>query len=83
MLTYAEFTQLRDHATSLESFAPCSHKWTATRSALPAASRKMRTRGMVSEEYFSVLGVDAAIGRFFNRVGREEPRRRPLCCHQL
>ncbi len=73
----------RVHATA----RPCHHageplrrrsqKWTVRRSELPEASRKMRAHGLVSEEYFSVLGVDPAIGRFFNRADAKSPGEDP------
>ena len=77
MLTYAEFTQLRDHATTLESL--CAVQSQMDRSQVRIAGGQpedARTR-LVSEEYFSVLGVDPAIGRFFNRSDAKSPGEDP------
>jgi predicted permease len=77
MLTYAEFTQLRDHATTLDSL--CAVQSSMDRSQVRIAGGQpedARTR-RVSEEYFSVLGVDPAIGRFFNRSDAKSPGEDP------
>jgi predicted permease len=77
MLTYAEFAQLRDHATTLDSL--CAVQSQMDRSQVRIAGGQpedARTR-LVSEEYFSVLGVDPAIGRFFNRSDAKSPGEDP------
>jgi predicted permease len=77
MLTYAEFAQLRDHATTLNSL--CAVQSQMDRSQVRIAGGQpedARTR-LVSEEYFSVLGVDPAIGRFFNRSDAKGPGEDP------
>src|SRR5437899_8713534 len=65
LLTYAEFIQLRDHATSLSGM--CAVEAELNRWHMQIAGRpteEVRAR-LVSEEYFSMLGVQPAIGRFF------------------
>jgi putative ABC transport system permease protein len=67
MLTYWEFTQLRDHATSLDSLCAAQAQMSRDQIRIAGGQPEDAHTRMVSEEYFSVLGVDAAIGRFFNR----------------
>lgn len=67
MLTYWEFTQLRDHATSLDSLCVAQAQMSRDQIRIAGGQPEDAHTRMVSEEYFSVLGVDAAIGRFFNR----------------
>ncbi|MES1258055.1 MAG: ADOP family duplicated permease, partial [Acidobacteriota bacterium] len=65
LLSYPEFVQLRDHATTLSGL--CA-------SGLPLERWQVRVAGgspeeargrLVSENYFSVFGVGAAVGRVF------------------
>jgi predicted permease len=67
LISYAEFAQLRDHAKTFSGmFAAQSQldRWHIRISGGP----QEETRGrLVSEEYFSLLGVDPMIGRFFSK----------------
>ncbi len=67
LLSYAEFAQLRDHSKTFSGmFAAESQldRWHIRISGGP----QEETRGrLVSEEYFSLLGVDPMIGRFFSK----------------
>src|SRR4029077_9878011 len=67
MLTYAEFTQLRDHATTLDSLCAVQSQMDRSQVRIAGGQQEEARWRLVSEEYFSVLGVDPAIGRFFNR----------------
>jgi predicted permease len=67
MLTYWEFTQLRDHATSLDGLCVAQAQMSRDQIRIAGGQPEDAHTRLVSEEYFSVLGVDAAIGRFFNR----------------
>jgi predicted permease len=67
MLTYWEFTQLRDHATSLNGLCAAQAQMSRDQIRIASGQPEDAHTRLVSEEYFSVLGVDAAIGRFFNR----------------
>jgi predicted permease len=67
MLTYWEFTQLRDHATSLDGLCAAQAQMSRDQIRIASGQPEDAHTRLVSEEYFSVLGVDAAIGRFFNR----------------
>ena len=66
MMTYAEFAQLRDHATSFSGM--CAAQATLNRWPVRIAGggQEEARAKLVSEEYFSVLGVEPAIGRFFS-----------------
>jgi predicted permease len=68
MLTYAEFTQIRDHATTLEGLCAAQSQLNRWQARIGGGPQEEVQAKLVSEEYFSVLGVDPAIGRFFSRV---------------
>src|ERR1041384_2762176 len=63
MLTYAEFTELRDHATTLESLCAVQSEMNREHVRIAGGQQEDARTKLVSEEYFSVLGVDPAIGR--------------------
>jgi predicted permease len=67
MLTYAEFEQFRDHATSLDGLCVAQSEMSRMQIHIAGGQPEEAHARLVSEEYFSVLGVDPAIGRFFNR----------------
>jgi len=77
MLTYAEFTQLRDHATTLESLCAVQSQMDRAQVRIAGGQPEDARTKLVSEEYFSVLGVDPAIGRFFNRSDAKSPGEDP------
>jgi predicted permease len=77
MLTYAEFTQLRDHATSLDSLCAAQSQMARSQVRIAGGQQEDAQGRLVSEEYFSVLGVDPAIGRFFNRSDAKSPGEDP------
>lgn len=77
MLTYAEFTQLRDHATTLESLCAVQSQMDRAQVRIAGGQPEDAHTRLVSEEYFSVLGVDPAIGRFFNRSDAKSPGEDP------
>ncbi len=67
-LTYSEFTQIRDHATTLDGLCAAQtqlNRWQVRVSGGPQEEAQAK---LVSEEYFSVLGIEPAIGRFFSRA---------------
>jgi predicted permease len=67
LITYAEFIQLRDHSTSFSGMCAAESqldRWQVHISGGPQEDTRGR---LVSEEYFNVLGVDPAIGRFFSK----------------
>jgi predicted permease len=77
MMTYAEFAQIRDHSTTLAGLcAAQSHldrQQVRIGDGLPEDARAK----LVSEEYFSVLGVEPAIGRVFNGNDAKAPGQDP------
>ena len=77
MLTYAEFTELRDHATTLESLCAVQSEMNREHVRIAGGQQEDARTKLVSEEYFSVLGVDPAIGRFFNRSDAKGPGEDP------
>jgi len=62
MLTYAEFTQLRDHASTLDSLCAVESHLGRSQVRIAGGQQEDAQGRLVSEEYFSVLGVDPAIG---------------------
>jgi predicted permease len=77
MLTYAEFAQLRDHATTLDSLCAAQAQMNRWQIRIAGGQQEEARARLVSEEYFSVLGVDPAIGRVFNRNDGKSPGQDP------
>jgi predicted permease len=77
MLTYTEFTELRDHATTLESLCAVQSEMNREHVRIAGGQQEDARTKLVSEEYFSVLGVDPVIGRFFNRSDAKNPGEDP------
>jgi predicted permease len=73
MLSYAEFVQLRDHLTTLESLCVAQSQMSRLQVRIAGSQQEEAHGRLVSEEYFSVLGVDPTIGRFFNRDDGKNP----------
>ncbi|HEY1263276.1 MAG TPA: ABC transporter permease, partial [Terriglobales bacterium] len=67
MLTYAEFTQIRDTSTTLAGLCAAQTEMDRQQVRINGGTPEDAHTRLVSEEYFSVLGVEPAIGRFFNR----------------
>jgi predicted permease len=67
MLTYDEFTRLRDHSTTFAAMCAAESSLNRLQVRIGGGSQEDARTKLVSEEYFSVLGVEPAIGRFFNR----------------
>jgi predicted permease len=68
MITYAEFAELRDHATTLDGLCAAQSQMDRSQVRIGGSQQEEARWRLVSEEYFSVLGVDPAIGRFFSRA---------------
>jgi predicted permease len=77
MLTYAEFAQLRDHATTLSGLCAAQAEFSREQARIAGGATEEVNSRLVSEEYFSVLGVDPAIGRFFTRDDAKSPGQDP------
>src|ERR1051326_2160726 len=68
MLTYSEFAQIRDHATTLAGLCAAQSQLNRWQARIGGGPQEEVQAKLVSEEYFSVLGVEPAIGRFFSRA---------------
>ena len=77
LMSYAEFVQLRAHATSFSGMYSSEaelNRWHMRIAGGPLEEVRAR---LVSEEYFSVLGVQPAIGRFFTAEDGKGPGQDP------
>jgi predicted permease len=77
LMTYAEFVQLRDHATTLSGMFATEadlNRWHVRIAGGPTEEARAR---LVSEEYFSVLGLQPAMGRFFTSADAKGPGQDP------
>jgi predicted permease len=77
MLSYAEFTQIRDHSETLAGLCVAQAQMNRLQVRIAGGQTEYARARLVSEEYFSVLGVDPAIGRFFNRDEGKSPGEDP------
>jgi predicted permease len=73
MLTYVEFAELRDHATTLDGLCAAQAQIGRLHVRIGGGEQEDARGRLVSEEYFSVLGVDPAIGRLFTRSDGKTP----------
>jgi predicted permease len=73
LLSYAEFAQLRDHASSFSGLCVAESEMDRFQVHIAGGGQEDARAKLVSEEYFSVLGVEPAIGRFFNREEGKAP----------
>jgi predicted permease len=67
LLSYAEFLQIRDHATTLSGLCAAESEMNRWQVHIGGGPEEDMHGRLVTEEYFSVLGVEPAIGRFFTR----------------
>src|SRR5690242_892006 len=77
MLTYAEFTQIRDHSATLASLCVAQAQVNRLQVRISGGAQEEAKGKLVSEEYFSVLGVEPAIGRFFTADEAKGPGQDP------
>jgi predicted permease len=77
MLTYAEFAQIRDHSTTFSGLCAAQAQLGRLPLRIAGGPQEEAQAKLVSEEYFSVLGVDPAIGRFFTRDDAKGPGEDP------
>jgi predicted permease len=77
LMTYAEFTQLRDHATTLSGLCVAESQLDRWAVHIGNGGQEDVRGRLVSEEYFSVLGVDPVIGRFFVKEDGKGPGQDP------
>ncbi|HEY2236465.1 MAG TPA: ABC transporter permease [Candidatus Angelobacter sp.] len=77
LMTFAEFVQLRDPATTLSGMFATEadlNRWHVRIAGGPTEEARGR---LVSEEYFSVLGLQPAMGRFFISADAKGPGQDP------
>src|SRR5579864_4062521 len=67
LMTYVEFTELRDHMTTISGMCAAQSSLNRLQVHIGSGGQEDVEGRLVSEEYFSVLGVEPAIGRFFTR----------------
>ncbi|HEY6270697.1 MAG TPA: ABC transporter permease [Terriglobales bacterium] len=77
LLTYAEYTQLRERVTTLSGLCAAESEMDRWHVHLGNGGEEDVGGRLVSEDYFSVLGVDPAIGRFFSREDGKAPGQDP------
>lgn len=77
LLTYAEFTEIRDHATTLAGMCAAQAQMDRWQVRIAGGPQEEAKAKLVSEEYFPVLGVEPAIGRFFGREDAKGPGQDP------
>ncbi|HKR96995.1 MAG TPA: ABC transporter permease, partial [Candidatus Angelobacter sp.] len=78
LLSYAEYVQLRDHSTTLAGLCVAESEQNRWQLKIGGGSQEEAQGKLVSEDYFSVLGIDPAIGRFFNRDEAKGPGQDPF-----
>jgi predicted permease len=66
LMTYAEFAQLRDHSTTFGAMCAVQSQLDRWQVRIGGGPQEEARAKLVSEEYFTVLGVEPAIGRFFS-----------------
>jgi len=77
LMTYVEFSQLRDRVTTLSGMCAAESQLDRWHVHWTNGSEEDVRGRLVSEEYFSVLGVDPVIGRFFNAADARGPGQDP------
>jgi predicted permease len=65
LMSYAEFVQLRDHVTTMSGLCAAQSETNRWPVHVAGGGPEDANGKLVSEEYFSVLGIEPAIGRFF------------------
>ncbi|HSM86834.1 MAG TPA: ABC transporter permease [Candidatus Limnocylindrales bacterium] len=73
LLSYAEYQQLRDHATTLSGLCAVEAQLDRWQVRISGGGQEDARGQLVSENYFSVLGVEPAIGRFFSSDDGKAP----------
>lgn len=76
-ISYPEFIELRENLTTLSGLCAASASLDDYRVRIAGGEQEQVRGRLVSEEYFSLLGVEPAIGRFFNSRDATGPRQDP------
>lgn len=77
LLSYAEFVQLRDHASTLSGMCAAESEPNRRQVRIGGEPPEAANARLVSENYFSVLGVEAAIGHVFAPENAKGPGQDP------
>jgi predicted permease len=72
LLTYGEFEQLRDQSASFSGLMACQSSLERVQARVDGGEPEEIQARMVSAEYFTTLGVSAALGRLFGEDERAE-----------
>jgi predicted permease len=78
LLSYAEFAHLRDHAATLSGVCAAESEPNRRQVRIGGDTPETARARLVSENYFSVLGVDAAVGRVFSPQDAQAPGQDPF-----
>lgn len=76
-ISYPEFLQLRGRLTTLSGLCAAQTFLSDWQIRIAGAEQELVYGRLVSEDYFSVLGIDAAIGRVFNSQDATGPGQDP------
>lgn len=77
IISYPEFLQLRDRLTTLSGLCAAQSFLDRWHVRISGGEQEETQGRLVSENYFSVLGVDPAIGRVFNEQDATGPGKDP------
>jgi predicted permease len=66
LLSFVEYAQLRDHTTALSGMCASESELSSLAVRIGSNGQEKAQGRLVSENYFSVFGVEPTIGRFFN-----------------
>lgn len=77
MLTYPEYAQLRDRVTSFSGLCAAESEMDRWQVHMGNGGEEDVRGRLVSEDYFTVLGVDPAIGRVFTAEDAKAPGQDP------
>jgi predicted permease len=77
VLSYPEFAQLRDHTTTMSGLCAAEVGLNPWQVRIAGSPQEEAPGKLVSEDYFSVLGIEPAIGRFFSREDATAPGKDP------
>ena len=77
LLSFVEYTQLRDHTNTMSGMYASESQLSRFTARIGGGGQEETLGRLVSENYFSVLGVEPAIGRFFNPDAHPAPGQDP------
>ncbi|HEY2171490.1 MAG TPA: ABC transporter permease [Candidatus Angelobacter sp.] len=78
LLSYAEFVHIHDHAATLSGVCTAESEPNRRQVRIGGDAPETVNARLISENYFSVLGVEAAIGRVFSPQDAKAPGQDPF-----